>query len=119
MKFRFNSVVFHTKNLQTIRSFYEGKLGFEIGTYEKNGLTQSDCSENYVNYQVSGGLIGFEKETGNEPIGIADLVIQTENLKSLKEKIKNQGIEILKEKDFFFIISDPENRKLIFEADLI
>jgi len=119
MKFTFDSVVFHSNRLEEIRAFYEGKLGFPNGTYEKNGESVPDYSNSYVNYHVGGGLIGFEqehsKDAGNTKSSIGDLVIRVTDFDSFKAKVKQATIPILKENQFFFMINDPEGRTLIFE----
>lgn len=116
MKFTFDSVVFHSNKLSEVRAFYEGKLGFSIGTFEKNGEQLPDHSESYINYQVGDALIGFEKEDSEIPqSSIGDLVIRVSEFETLKSKVKQAAIPIVKESQFFFMINDPEGRTLIFE----
>lgn len=119
MKFTFDSVVFHSNRLDEIRAFYEGKLGFPTGTYEKNGKQVPDYSDSYVNYHVGGGLIGFEHEHNKDAASIrpsiGDLVIRVSDFETFKATVKQAGIPIVRENQFFFMISDPEGRILIFE----
>ena len=117
MGFRFNSVVFTTKNLSAIRAFYEGTLEFPTGTYQKNGDTLPDFSESYVNYHIDGGLIGFEIEEASKPPGVGDIVIKVSDFTALRIRLENSGVKILKSNPAFFMIQDPESRTLIFEPN--
>lgn len=116
MKFTFDSVIFKTRDLRAIRSFYEQQLGFPTGTYEKNGVRLPDHSDLYVNYHIGGGLIGFEVEAGGsiEP-DKADLVIRVQGFEEFKSHVEDQGIELVHETQIFFMIKDPDGRTLIFE----
>lgn len=51
-----NSIIFHTQNLAANKSFYQKVFGFEVGTYQKNGITLPDESETYVNFHVNGRM---------------------------------------------------------------
>lgn len=142
MQFTFDSVVFHSNCIPELRAFYEGKLGFPTGTFEKNGEHVPDFSDSYVNYHVGGGLIGFESE--GEPVGEAaavaagegfeantvssvgselpanshdgaDIILRVSDFSGFLERVKAAGIPIVKENRFFFMIHDPEGRTLIFE----
>lgn len=115
MKFSLESVVFHSNQLKEIRAFYEGQLGFPIGTYEKNSETVPDHSDSYVNYHIGGALIGFEHEGGMSEPNLGDLVIRVVEFEEFKNRVKQAGIAIIKENKFFFMIHDPEGRTLIFE----
>ena len=116
MQFKFNSVVFSSIRISELRAFYEGKLGFPTGTYQKNGETIPDFSESYVNYHVGGGLVGFEQEQGeNAAAGNGDIILNVSDFDRFREKVKAAGIPIIKENSFFFAIKDPEGRTLIFE----
>lgn len=114
MKFTLDSVVFNSGRLEAIRDFYENKLGFPTGTYEKNGERTPDFSDSYVNYHVGGGLIGFERDE-REEIALGDLVLRVSEFDAFKDKVRAAGIPFVKENRFFFMIKDPEGRTLIFE----
>jgi catechol 2,3-dioxygenase-like lactoylglutathione lyase family enzyme len=121
MKFKFNSVVFTSSRIPELRAFYEGKLGFPTGTYEKNGERLPDFSETYVNYHIAGGLIGFEHEHGKDAefteTSRGDIILNVAAFDAFREKVNAAGIPIIKEHKFFFMISDPDGRTLIFEPD--
>ena len=113
MEFKFNSVVFNSSRLPELRAFYEGKLGFLTGTFEKNGERLPDFSDSYVNYHVGGGLIGFE--TDGAEMGVGDIILSVSNFDGFREKVKSVGVPIVRESNFYFMINDPEGRTLIFE----
>lgn len=115
MSFTFDSVVFNSARLNEIRAFYEGKLGFPTGTYEKNGEVVPDYSDTYVNYHIGGGLIGFENEDGVSTPSVGDIVLRVSDFDAFKLKVKQTAVPIIKENPFFFMINDPEGRTLIFE----
>jgi catechol 2,3-dioxygenase-like lactoylglutathione lyase family enzyme len=116
MKFTFDSVVFQSDRLEEIRAFYERKLGFPTGTYEKNGERVPDYSDSYVNYHIGGGLVGFEQGQGESAeSSIGDLVIRVSEFDAFKAKVKQAAVPIVKENEFFFMVNDPEGRTLIFE----
>lgn len=110
---KLNSVIFHTNNLDEIRVFYEGKLGFPTGTYKKDGKTLPDYSESYVNYHIDGGLLCFEND--GDRIDLGAVVIKTSNFTKLRDKLNSQGIDILGGNDFWLKINDPDGRTIIFE----
>lgn len=115
VEFSFDSVIFHSKNIKELRKFYEGKLGFPTGTFEKNGERYADFSDSYVNYHIGGGLVCFEYEAEAEETGIGDLVLRVSDFARFKEKVRAAAVPIVKENNFFFMIKDPEGRTLIFE----
>ena len=112
MKFTFDSVIFHTSDLAGIRAFYEEKLGFSTGTYKKDGQELPDYSETYVNYPIAGGLVCFEQgDTSSQ----GDMVIRVEQFADYRRRLTDGGVPFAMEKEFFFMVKDPEGRTLIFE----
>jgi len=117
MQFTFDSVVFNSSRLKELRAFYEDKLGFQIASQNKDGVITPDVSASYVNYQVGGGLIGFEHEEVESSSGptIGDIVLRVSDFDAFKNRVRRNEIPIVKENRFFFMIKDPEGRTLIFE----
>jgi catechol 2,3-dioxygenase-like lactoylglutathione lyase family enzyme len=115
MKFTLDSVLFNSHRLSEVRAFYEEKLGFPMGTFQKDGKTVPDFSETYVNYHLGDVLVGFEIEDEAAKAGVGDLVLRVSEFEAFKSQVKQAGIPIEKEGPFFFMIHDPEGRSLIFE----
>ena len=113
MVFNLNSVIFHTERLKDLRPFYEDVLGFEIGTYLKEGRSLPDFSETYVNYKAGSSLLCFEFEKDRKDLGT--LVLHIQNLSKMKAKLLSKGVTVLKDGKNWFKISDPEGREIIFE----
>ncbi len=113
---KLNSVIFHTVNLQQIRSFYTELLGLPVGTYKKDGVDVPDESASYVNFKLGESLLCFEEE-GNR-IDLGTVVLNVQNIDQLKETTRKSGTIILKESPHFFISVDPDGRELIFEPFL-
>lgn len=96
-----------------IREFYEGMLGLTIGTYVRENLTVPDCSDNYVNYYLDGGLLCFETENGRTDIGT--VVLNVENFAQFKKDLEGAGVNFLASNEAFLKIKDPDGRSLIIE----
>lgn len=108
-----NSIIFHTSRLPELREFYEKLLEFPTGTFEKDGQTKPDYSNDYVNYHLSGVLLCFENAESRTDLGT--VVINVPNYSEFKEHLVRRGVKIISENGFFFKIKDPEGRSLIFE----
>jgi catechol 2,3-dioxygenase-like lactoylglutathione lyase family enzyme len=109
---RLDSIVFETPDLARVRKFYVDVLGLRVGTYEKAGKTVPDESETYVNLNIGGTLLGFER--GEAQTGTIVLVV--EDLKSTLEALKQQHIAPKKTGPNFAIITDPDGREIILQA---
>lgn len=108
-----NSIIFHTTKLNELRKFYEEKLGFQIGSYEKDGAQFSDSSESYVNYDFGGMLLCFEFEENRTDLGT--IVLSISSVEEMKKKLMARGITILNGNTNWLKIKDPEGRSLIME----
>jgi catechol 2,3-dioxygenase-like lactoylglutathione lyase family enzyme len=107
-----NSVIFHTRNLAENKSFYKKHFGFKVGTYEKDGKHVPDESETYFNFHVDRLLLCFDFGSHTDE---ATLVLHVTSLADFKNQVSHEGIEILKQTDFWLKINDPDGRTLIIE----
>lgn len=107
-----NSIIFHTQNLVANKSFYQKLFGFKVGTYEKDGSHVPDESETHFNFHVDGLLLCFESGSHTDK---ATLVLHVASLADFKNQASRQGIEILKQTDFWLKIKDPDGRSLVVE----
>lgn len=110
---RINSIIFHTTKLNELRKFYEDKLGFQVGTYEKDGTQVSDSSETYVNYDLHGMLLCFEFEENRTDLGT--IVLSISSIEEMNKKLQASGIATLNGNSHWLKIKDPEGRSLIME----
>ena len=110
---KLNSVIFHTSRLVEVRSFYENVLKMKVGTYLKDGHKVPDCSEKYINYDISGALLCFEIDGDRTDVGT--VVLNVENFLELREQLEKAGIKIHGGNAHYFKIKDPEGRSLIIE----
>ncbi len=107
-----NSIVFHTENLNKIKSFYSDILFLEVGEYEDGGKIIQDSSDSYVNYALGEMLLCFEVGQRTDK---GTIILNVEDLKESKEILRNLEVKIEKESDGWFIIKDPDGRSVIFE----
>jgi hypothetical protein len=110
---KLNSVIFHTSRLPELRSFYEETLQLPTGTYVRENQTVPDYSDNYVNYYLEGGLLGFETDTTRTDVGT--VVLNVPDFDGLRLRLAGLGMKILESNDNYFKIKDPEGRSLIIE----
>ena len=111
---KLNSIIFHTTRLDEVREFYEGKLQFSTGIFQKDGLEMPDFSDTYVNYHLDGMLLCFEKaDHGASEKGT--IVVTVPGLADFRKKVEGVGIEIEQASAHFFKIKYPDGRTLIFE----
>lgn len=108
-----NSIIFHTSRLEELRSFYEKRLGLQVGTYEQDGSQVSDSSETYVNYDLNGLLLCFEFEENRTDLGT--IVLSVPNIEQMRNQLKDADVPILNGSANWFKIKDPEGRSLIIE----
>jgi len=107
-----DSVVFHTPRLEVVRAFYLEQVGLKIGTYEKGGRTVPDEDESYVNFDVGGVLLGFERgftaETGT-------VVLKVDDLEAVLGRLAARGIQPERRDGPWAMIRDPEGRGIILQ----
>ena len=107
-----NSIVFHTKNLDELISFYSDILFLETAEYMENGQTIQDISDSHANYILDEMLLCFEigKKTD-----LGTIILNVEDIKESREILKNLEIKIEKDNNDWFKIKDPDGRSIIFE----
>lgn len=110
---RVDSVVFETNKLNDVRRFYEHVLEMPIARYIKQGLEVEDVSERHVNYRIGKALVGFEigdrTDTGS-------LVLRVEDLSEARSALTART-NLVKNRDFFIVVRDPDGREIIIEEE--
>ena len=108
-----NSIIFHTKNLEKVKKFYQSTFDLKVGQYLKNGEMVPDESDSYVNFDLNGTLFCFEKTDKEIEIGTA--VLHVKSLSVMKERLQLQNINFTGDGVRWIKINDPEGRSLIVE----
>lgn len=107
-----HSAVFYSNDLGSVVPFYTEKLGFRV-EYQQDDKFVSFIFPN-------GARLGIKKKVEDREIpGAQTVFIEVDQIENLYEKIKNEGIKILKElviQDWGknFSILDPDNNKVQF-----
>ena len=107
-----NSVVFHTENIEKLKSFYSDILFLDVAEYEDGGKPVQDISAEHVNYVLSDTLLCFESGQQTDK---GTIILDVEDLKESKEILSNLEVKIVKEAEGWMMIHDPDGRTIIFE----
>jgi catechol 2,3-dioxygenase-like lactoylglutathione lyase family enzyme len=110
----FDSVVFETPDLPRVRDFYSRVLGLRVGTFDKDGQTVADESDNYVNFDVGGALLGFERGKAAQ---LGTVVLRCLDVGIARTELGAAGIEPVRSGATFLIIHDPDGREVILQAN--
>lgn len=113
VKVIFSSTIFHTKNIDKIRTFYLDKLGLKVGQYEKDGVFVPDESDNYVNFDLDGILLCFERE--GERCDLGTVVLHLSNFTEKVIELETATVQFIKKSANFVIFADPDGREIILE----
>lgn len=110
---RLDSVVFETPDLPRLRRFYTETLALRVATFERGGKTLPDESESYVNFEVGGTLLGFERGKAAQ---LGTVVLAVDELDALLAELARKGVKPERARANFTIIRDPDGREVILQG---
>lgn len=85
-------------------------MGLKIATIEKGA---PDADERYVNFEIVGGLLGFE--TGKD-VQSARVVLTVDDLVAELERLAGKGVTPAQTGKGWAIVKDPEGREIILQT---
>lgn len=106
-------MVFETPDLARVRKFYVDALSLRVGTFEKDGVSRPDESDSYVNFDLGGVLLGFERGAAAQA---GTIVLRVTRLPALLAELSKRGIAPLRQSETFAIIADPDGREIILQV---
>lgn len=106
-------MVFETPDLPRVRKFYVDALGLRVGAFERDGISRLDESDNYVNFDLGGVLLGFERGAAAQA---GTVVLRVTTLPALLAELSKRGITPSRQSEMFAIIADPDGREIILQV---